>query len=114
VYFYADAYNGTIWGVQRDGATWLNQQLAQLPYFITSLGEDEAGRLYGVDYISGQLFEIEDSGQVIAPAFEPAGTDSYTDRIVVRCLSPTRSSAIPPTGWILAWRMRSSLRAEAL
>jgi len=87
VYIYADAYNGTIWGVQRDGANWLNQQLAQLPYFITSLGEDEAGRLYCVDYFSGQLFQMEDSGQVAAPTFEPAGTNSYSDLILVRSLS---------------------------
>lgn len=71
IYFFADAYSGKISGLKRNGAQWVSQLLAQVPYFITSFGEDQAGRLYLADYISGKIFSISDAGNAAAPTFTP-------------------------------------------
>jgi hypothetical protein len=86
-YFYADTYSGRVWALKRDGTNWLNQLVASLPYFITTFGEDQSGRLYLADYISGSIFRMEDSGEVAPPTFNPPGTNSFTESITLTCLS---------------------------
>ena len=87
VYLYADAYSGRIWGLARSGTNWMNQQLAVFPGFITTFGEDQAGELYLADYISGNIYHIEDNGEAAAPVFNPPGTNSFTETITVSCIS---------------------------
>jgi glucose/arabinose dehydrogenase len=57
IYIYADYCIGTIWGLQRDTGSWVNQQLTDTPYLISSFGEDEAGELYLTD-LNGALYQI--------------------------------------------------------
>jgi len=58
IYLYGDYCIGTIWGLQRDNGAWVNQQLTDTPYNISSFGEDEAGELYLTDLTGGGLFRI--------------------------------------------------------
>jgi len=87
IYFYADAFSGKIWGLKRDGTNWVNQLLAQVPYFITAFGEDQLGQLYVGDYISGNVYAITDNGAAAAPMFDPPGTNSFTENIMLSSLS---------------------------
>jgi glucose/arabinose dehydrogenase len=50
LYFYGDFGSGRIWALQRSGDTWVNTLLRDTDLSISSFGEDEAGRLYVVDY----------------------------------------------------------------
>jgi hypothetical protein len=57
IYIYADYCIGTIWGLQRDITDWVNQELKDTPYLISSFGEDEDGELYLTD-LNGALYQI--------------------------------------------------------
>jgi glucose/arabinose dehydrogenase len=55
IYFYADFCSGRIWGAmpQKDG-TWESRELLVTGFNITTLGEDETGELYVVQYMADQ------------------------------------------------------------
>jgi hypothetical protein len=59
-YLYADYVDGQIWGLRKDGASWRSAQLADTTYSISSFGQDEAGRIYFVDYKAGSLYSVID------------------------------------------------------
>ncbi len=50
LYFYGDFGSGRIWALQRSGDAWVNTLVRDTDLSISSFGEDEAGRLYVVDY----------------------------------------------------------------
>jgi hypothetical protein len=88
LYFYADAYSGKIWGLKHDGTNWVNQQLAKMPYFLSTFGEDQVGRLYVADYVSGNIYFMDDDGAADPPTFYPPGTNSFTENITLDSISP--------------------------
>lgn len=49
-YLYGDYCTGRIWALGRSGDRWVNRELAQTSYRISSFGEDESGELYVVDH----------------------------------------------------------------
>jgi len=57
IYFYGDFCSGRIWGLQKDGANWVTQQLAQPAILIATFGEDQAGNLY-VGAYNGTIYQI--------------------------------------------------------
>ncbi|MBI5301148.1 MAG: PQQ-dependent sugar dehydrogenase [Chloroflexi bacterium] len=57
IYFYGDYCSGRIWGLQKDGATWVTQQLKQQIINISTFGEDQAGNLY-VGAYDGTIYQI--------------------------------------------------------
>jgi glucose/arabinose dehydrogenase len=59
VYLYADFCSGRIWGLQRDGANWVTQELDDLSFLISSFGEDEYGNVYVVGF-NGEIYQIFD------------------------------------------------------
>ena len=59
VYLYADFCSGRVWGLQRDGANWVTQELDVLPFLISSFGEDEHGNVYVVGF-NGEIYQIFD------------------------------------------------------
>jgi glucose/arabinose dehydrogenase len=65
IYFYSDYCSGRIWGLQRDGQTWVSKLLLDTPFAITSFGEDEAGEVYFVNHSPGTLYRLRHS---LAPA----------------------------------------------
>jgi uncharacterized protein (TIGR03437 family) len=69
IYFYGDYCSGKIWGVARQGNTWVNQFLISSGLSITTFGEDSAGELYVGDAGQSAVFRIEGSN---APRFVAA------------------------------------------
>jgi uncharacterized repeat protein (TIGR01451 family) len=61
-YFYGDFNSGKIWGIEQTGPnTWTAPALElDTNHFISSFGEDEAGELYVVDLIGGQVLRLQD------------------------------------------------------
>ncbi len=57
IYFYSDNCSGKIWGMQKDNTTWVNTELLDSPYAVTSFGEDQAGEVYVVS-ISGEILRL--------------------------------------------------------
>jgi glucose/arabinose dehydrogenase len=62
IYFLGDYCSGRIWGLQKAGSTWSNQELLDSPYWISSFGEDEDGELYFLDRKGGKVYQL---GEVI-------------------------------------------------
>ncbi len=58
VYFYSDYCSGRVWGLQRDGATWVTSILLDSPYSVSTFGEDEAGNLYLASYGTGEIYKV--------------------------------------------------------
>jgi glucose/arabinose dehydrogenase len=61
IYFYGDNCSGKIWGMQKDGSSWVNIMLLDTPLDysagISSFGEDETGEVYVVA-LSGQILHV--------------------------------------------------------
>ena len=57
-YLYADFCDGRVWRMQRSGATWQSELIADTDFSISSFGEDESGNLYFVDLARGELRQI--------------------------------------------------------
>jgi hypothetical protein len=53
VYLFADVYSGKLWGLQREGAEWIMQELLATDLGIVSFGYGPAGEVYVVDYGGG-------------------------------------------------------------
>jgi hypothetical protein len=68
VYYYADFCSGHVWGLARDGGTWVTQELLDSGRSVSTFGEDEAGELYLADYGTGSIF------RVVAEATAPTAT----------------------------------------
>jgi len=63
VYLYGDFCSGVIWGLRQDGPSWQNGPLLDSALSITSFGEDEAGEMYVLDLVTGNLYQ----GQAQSP-----------------------------------------------
>jgi glucose/arabinose dehydrogenase len=57
IYFYADYCSGIIWGLQRDGSNWVNNELEDIDFRITSFGEDQVAELY-LATKEGEIYQI--------------------------------------------------------
>jgi glucose/arabinose dehydrogenase len=58
VYVYGDYCTGNVWGLlQTPAGSWQNELLFELPAYITSFGQDEAGELYLVS-ITGDVNQL--------------------------------------------------------
>jgi len=57
-YLFADYCSGTIWGLQDQSGSWVNQVLLDTNLNITSFGEDETGELYLTDASTGSVYRI--------------------------------------------------------
>ena len=58
IYFYGDWCTGRIWGLQKDGGTWVTTQITQTTNNISTFGEDQAGNLYASNYYAGTIYQI--------------------------------------------------------
>jgi glucose/arabinose dehydrogenase len=58
IYFFADYCNGIISGLQPEGNGWIDQELTDTTYGITTFGEDEAGELYFADVDGGDIYRV--------------------------------------------------------
>lgn len=96
LYVYADFASGVVWGARRIGTIWHRESIAARNSLITTLGEDESGRLL-MATLNGQVYRLEDSRSTPPPRFEPRGYESadgdvdgsvYTDQVQVIARSP--------------------------
>ncbi len=96
LYVYADFASGFVWGARRFGTSWHRESIAARNSLITTLGEDESGRLL-MATLNGQVYRLEDSSVTPPPRFEPRGYESadgdvdgsvFTDRIRIVARSP--------------------------
>ncbi len=81
-YLFGDYCSGTLWKLQRDGASWASAVALQTPYAISTFGEDEGGELYLADYDGGTIFRVADTAPGCAlgcsasvPASAPPGVE---------------------------------------
>ena len=65
IYFYADFCSGRIWGLRAIDGRWESALLYDAPFRISSIGEDEDGRLYITNYNEGLILALE--GPIQAP-----------------------------------------------
>jgi uncharacterized protein (TIGR03437 family) len=70
MYFYGDYCSGRLWGLRREGPTWVNRLLLSTRLNPSTFGEDEAGEVYLADHGGGVLYRILGDA---APALSPAG-----------------------------------------
>ncbi len=59
IYFYADFCSGRIWGLRTIDGRWESALLYDAPFRISSIGEDEAGRLYITNFNEGLILALE-------------------------------------------------------
>jgi uncharacterized repeat protein (TIGR03806 family) len=58
-YIYGDFDTGRIWGLRyEDNKIVWHQELAKVPQRVVSFGEDEAGEIYHVDWVGGQIHRL--------------------------------------------------------
>lgn len=60
VYFFGDFGSGRIWALRRSGDAWSSTVVLDTALSISSFGEDEAGRLYVVDF-GGAIYQLAPS-----------------------------------------------------
>ena len=71
VYLYTDYCSGRIWGIERQGAEWVNRQLMTCSGCnISTFGEDESGELYVANADNGSILRVEGAP---APRLSAAG-----------------------------------------
>ena len=87
LYLFADFYSGVIKGLRRTGTNWKAEAIGWTPHFISSFGEDQDGRLYITDYLSGEFYRVEDNGQAAMPSFSPTAGTVFSEGIVISCNS---------------------------
>ncbi len=69
VYFYGDYCSGRVRGLRDEGGRFSSIVLLDLPFGISTFGEDEGGNLYLADYASGDIYRvIADVAGIPAPA----------------------------------------------
>jgi uncharacterized repeat protein (TIGR03806 family) len=68
-YIYGDFDTGRIWGLRHDGnkVAW-HRELAKVPQRVVSFGQDEAGEIYHVDWVGGQIHRLAPAPQTVATA----------------------------------------------
>jgi uncharacterized protein (TIGR03437 family) len=69
LYFYADFCSGRVWSIERQGAAFVNRQVLNTGFNVTSFGEDEAGEVYLVNAGNGTLHRLTGG---VAPRFTAA------------------------------------------
>ncbi|MEJ7609531.1 MAG: PQQ-dependent sugar dehydrogenase, partial [Bryobacteraceae bacterium] len=82
IYIYSDYVSGSIWGLQREGANWVNQLLLASPRNgISSFGEDETGEIYAVGHAQGELYLVT-SGRPVTTTGAVVNAASFSPGIV--------------------------------
>lgn len=86
VFLFADFCTGRLWGAEPDGqGGWQMELLLDLPFNVTSFGEDETGELYVLEFNSsnGKVHRLVETTTIFADGFE-SGDVSRWDRLVDR------------------------------
>jgi len=58
LYIFGDFCSGKLWGLQKNIDTWKHELLIDTDLQISTFGEDEEGKLYVADMVTGILYKI--------------------------------------------------------
>ena len=73
-YIYGDFCTGRIWGATPSGADWSSVPLLDLPFQVSTFGEDQSGELYLTEYsATGSVYRIKSES---APTFTVNGNST--------------------------------------
>ena len=87
IYLYGDYCTGQIFGLERQGNTWVSRQLLASGFKIQTFGEDEAGEMYVANGPAGEVYHIVGG---VAPRFSAASVvnpASFASGMVARSLA---------------------------
>ncbi len=68
-YLFADYCSGRVWGLTRQGNSWVNRDVLSTGFLITTFGEDEAGEIYLSNGRNGTIHRIDGTANSRAPVF---------------------------------------------
>ena len=90
---YADFCSGKIWELRRDGDSWRSELLADVPFLLSSIDEDEYGNLYLTDHNHGIVWKVTDLSAVDTgtPTPTPTASPVFTRRNVAPLGTATAS-----------------------
>ena len=57
-YFFGDFCTGNIWGLRNRNGEWEYAKFLKTDHLISSFGQDQAGNVYVIDFISGDIFKV--------------------------------------------------------
>jgi len=77
-YVFGDYCSGVIWFGTVSGGEWTAAPWADTALRISAFGEDEAGELYVVDLIGGEIFRFESPSAVFTDLFESGDARQWT------------------------------------
>jgi hypothetical protein len=69
VYLYGDFCSGNVWALQNDAGEWVSEQVNDLPFMITTFGQDETGNVYVVNY-DGELYQLIGPANLYLPRLQ--------------------------------------------
>lgn len=69
-YLFADYCSGRVWGLMRQGNSWVNRDVLATGFTITTFGEDESGEIYLSNGRNGTIHRIESATDSRAPVFQ--------------------------------------------
>ena len=75
-YFFGDFCTGRVFSLYKDiNSGWIKTQIADLPYNISTFGEDEQGNLYLSNYSSGKIYQIQYQSIVVVNSITRASAN---------------------------------------
>ena len=93
LYLFGDYCSGRVWGLSFDDGSWDSAVLVKTAHRIVSLGEDEAGNVYLIDY-EGDIFLVSDSVQV-TPTATTTPTATVTPTAMLAATETPFPTAVP-------------------
>lgn len=98
IYFYADFCSGQMWGLRKAGTKWDNFPFPQVPYSVSTFGEDEAGELYMADYSGGVIYQVGTTTPPPANPPKPTTPPPPNDPAPPASTDPTPAAPPAPSG----------------
>ncbi len=97
-YVYVDLISTRVWGLRRNGQSWVNRLLANSGLTLSTFGEDEAGDLYAGAYFRGEVFRVDPRPPSAAPTIQ---SPSSGQTVSVSGVTFQWSAVTGATGWSL-------------
>ncbi|HEX8371664.1 MAG TPA: PQQ-dependent sugar dehydrogenase [Chthoniobacterales bacterium] len=97
LYVYGDFMSGNLFGARRENNQWVSQQLVNTTSWIgtfglSTFGEDETGRLYLANYLTGRVYAVSETIKMPAPVFTPPAGPQENDVAVSLSVSVPEST----------------------
>jgi uncharacterized protein (TIGR03437 family) len=100
MYIYGDFGSGRIWGLRRQGETWVNELLLASGMLVSTFGEDEAGEMYVAHHGNGEVYRIVGSAVNFTSA-NVVNAASFGPGLVAGSLATVFASGLVPANTTL-------------